>query len=118
MSDTPTQKRNKPLNNGGQFRMLSIWLLVFFVILTLLYFANSDIQQAEELTIREVIQEAGKGEESQIVPGAVIKSVPQGGPKWHEIRGLKKSDSGEEDLPFIAEGQLTEQNLEVLQQVV
>jgi cell division protease FtsH len=115
MSDIPTQKRNKPLNNGGQFRMLSIWLLVFFVIFTLLYFANSDIQQAEELTIRQVIQEAEKGDESQIVPGAVIKAVPQGGPKWHEIRGLKKSNSGE-DLPFIAEGQLTEQNLEVLQQ--
>ena len=114
MSDLPSPKRNKPLNNGSQFRMLSIWLLVFFVIFTLLYFANSDIQPPQELTIRQVIQETEKGEESRIVPGAVIKSSPQGGPKWHEIRGLLKQSSGE-DVAFVAEGQLTEQNFEILQ---
>ncbi len=114
MADTPNQKRNKPLNNGGQFRMLSIWLLVFFVIFTLLYFANSDLQQPNEMTIREVIQEAQQGEDSRIVPGAVIKAAPQGGTKWHEIRGRMETSSGE-DVPFLAEGQLTDDNLEVLQ---
>jgi cell division protease FtsH len=114
MADTPNQKRNKPLNNGGQFRMLSIWLLVFFVIFTLLYFANSDLQKPDEMTIREVIQEAEKGEDSRIVPGAVIKAAPQGGTKWHEIRGRLESSSGE-DVSFLAEGQLTDDNLEVLQ---
>lgn len=94
--------------------MLSIWLLVFFVIFTLLYFANSDLQQPADLTIREVLEEVRKGEDGRIVPGAVIKAVPQGGVKWHEVRGRLKQDSGE-NLPFVAEGQLTEQNLEVLQ---
>lgn len=114
MSEESQPKRNKPLNNGGQFRMLSIWLLVFFVIFTLLYFANSDLQQPNELTIREVIEEAQKGDESRIVPGAVLKSAPQGGMKWHEIQGRMKQSTGE-DVPFIAEGQLTDDNLEVLQ---
>jgi cell division protease FtsH len=114
MAEIPNQKRNKPLNNGGQFRMLSIWLLVFFVIFTLLYFANSDLQKPEQLTIREVLQEAQNGEESRIVPGAIIKAAPQGGSKWHEIRGRLEQTSGE-DLPFLAEGQLTDDNLEVLQ---
>jgi len=114
MAETNNQKRNKPLNNGGQFRMLSIWLLVFFVIFTLLYFANSDLQKPNELTIREVITEAQKGEESDIVPGAVIKANPQGGTKWHEIRGRMENSSGE-DIAFLAEGQLTDDNLEILQ---
>ena len=114
MAETPNQKRNKPLNNSSQFRMLSIWVLVFFVIFTLLYFANADIKKPVELTIREVITQAEKGEESEIVPGAVIKANPQGGTKWHEVHGLMKQSSGE-DLPFIAKGQLTDDSLETLQ---
>lgn len=115
MATQPDPKRNKPLNNGSQFRMLSIWLLVFFVIFTLLYFANSDLQQPDELTVREVLVEAEKGEESRIVSGAVLKASPQGGPRWHEIRGKLSQESGE-DVPFVAEGQLTEDKLEVLQE--
>ena len=115
MPENPNNKRNKPLNNGGQFRMLSIWLLVFFVIFTLLYFANTDLNQPNELTMREVIEEAGKGEDSRIVPGAVLKASPQGGTKWHEIRGRLKQQGGE-DVQFIAEGQLTDDNLEILQE--
>lgn len=114
MADSPQAKRNKPLNNGGQYRMLSIWLLVFFVIFTLLYFANSDIQQPNELTIREVIEEASQGEESRIVSGAIIKASPQGGPKWHEIRGRIEQPNGE-DVPFVAFGQLTDDSLQALQ---
>lgn len=114
MADSPQAKRNKPLNNGGQYRMLSIWLLVFFVIFTLLYFANSDIQQPNELTIREVIEEASQGEESRIVSGAIIKASPQGGPKWHEIRGRIEQPNGE-DVPFVASGQLTDDSLQALQ---
>lgn len=114
MADSPNTNRNKPLGNGGQYRMLSIWLLVFFVIFTLLYFANSDIQQPNELTIRELIEEAGKGDSSRIISGAVIKASPQGGPKWHEIRGRLEQANGE-DVPFIATGQLTDESLQALQ---
>ena len=114
MATQPDPKRNKPLNNGSQFRMLSIWLLVFFVIFTLLYFANSDLQQPNELTMREVIEQAQE-EDSDIVPGAVLKANPQGGPRWHEIRGKLEQTSGE-DVPFVAKGQLTEENLEILQE--
>jgi len=94
--------------------MLSIWLLVFFVIFTLLYFANSDLQQPNKLTMREVIEQA-QSEDSRIVPGAVLKSNPQGGPRWHEISGKLEQSNGE-DVPFVAKGQLTEENLEILQQ--
>ena len=95
--------------------MLSIWLLVFFVIFAILFISNSDLQQAEDLTIRQVLQEAEKGNETRIVPGAVIKSAPHGGNKWHEIRGRIKQPGGE-DVAFIAEGQLTEDNLQLLQE--
>jgi cell division protease FtsH len=115
MPESPQPKRNKPLNNGSQFRMLSIWLLVFFVIFTLLYFANSDLQKPQELTIRDVITEAARGEEGRIVPGAVIKAAPQGGSKWHEIRG-RLSQRGGDDVAFLARGQLTDDNLQVLQE--
>ena len=115
MSDNSSSKRNKPLNNSGQFRMLSIWLLVFFVIFTVLYYASNQQQQSISLTIQEVINEVESGERSTILSGAVIKAVPQGGPKWHEISGKKKQPSGEAVL-FIARGQLTEENLQLLQQ--
>lgn len=114
MADSSQDKRNKPLNSGGQFRMLSIWLLVFFVIFTLLYFANSDMQQPERLSIRDVITEAQAGESGRILPGAVLKAKPQGGSRWHEVRGRLRSSSGE-DFSFVAEGQITEESLLILQ---
>jgi cell division protease FtsH len=114
MADNPNIKRNKPLNSGNQFRMLSIWVLVFFAIFTVLYIAQRDMPDTKTMTIREVLVEAGKGEESRIAKGAVIKPAPQGGQKWHEIRGKIREDNGE-DVAFIAEGQLTDANLEILQ---
>lgn len=116
MSNDSNNQRNKPLSNGGsQYRMLSIWLLVFFVIFSLLYFANNDMTQPKELTMHELIEEAKKDpQENHIVGQATLKAKPQGGPKWHEVRGKWEMDKGE-TVPFIAEGQLTEDNLEVLQ---
>ncbi len=114
MSDNSTQKRNKPLNNGGQFRMLSIWLLVFFVIFTLLYYASNQQQQSVSLTIQQVIEEVESGEDCTILKDSVIKAVPQGGPLWHEISGKQQQPSGEA-MAFVAKGQLTEDNLQVLQ---
>jgi cell division protease FtsH len=66
------------------------------------------------MTIRQVLNEASKGEESRIIRGAVIKADPTGGTKWHVIRGRLKQPGGE-DLVFIAKGQLTEDNIEILQ---
>ncbi len=114
MADNPNNKRNKPLNNGNQFRMLSIWVLVFFAIFTVLYIAQRDMPETKTLTIREVLVEAEKGEETRIAKGVVIKPAPQGGLKWHEIRGKIREDNGE-DVAFVAKGQLTDANLEILQ---
>jgi len=114
MSDNSSNKRNKPLNNSGQFRMLSIWLLVFFVIFTVLYYASNQQQQPLRLTIQQVIDEVESGENNTIMEGAVIKPVPQNAPLWHEISGKKRQPSGEAVI-FIAEGQVTEQNLQLLQ---
>ncbi|MCC5833599.1 MAG: ATP-dependent zinc metalloprotease FtsH [Opitutales bacterium] len=114
MAEPPSDNRNKPLKSGGQYRMLSIWLLVFFVIFSLLYFANSDPRQPEQLTMREVVEEAKLGSDGRILPNAVLKLKPQGGQRWHEVRGELHSSSGE-NIPFKAEGQLTEANLEILQ---
>ena len=115
MSDNSSSNRNKPLNNSGQFRMLSIWLLVFFVIFTVLYYASNQQQQSISLTIHEVIEEVSSNENNTILSGAVIKAVPQGGPLWHEITGQKRQPSGEAVL-FLAKGQLTQENLQLLQQ--
>lgn len=115
MADTNSENRNKPLKSGGQYRMLSIWMLVFFVIFSLLYFANQDLQQPRELTMREVVEEAREGQSSRILPGASLKLKPQGGQRWHEVKGQLRDSSGE-DIPFVAEGQLTENHLEILQE--
>ena len=115
MADTNSDNRNKPLKNGGQYRMLSIWMLVFFVIFSLLYFANQDLQQPQQLTMRDVVEEARQGHDSRIIPGASLKLKPQGGQRWHEVKGQLRNGSGE-DIPFVAEGQLTENHLEILQE--
>jgi cell division protease FtsH len=115
MSEDGQQQRNKPLQGGSQYRMLSIWLLVFFVIFSLLWFANKDIQQqTEEWTIRDVVQEAARGADSRLEGTGTLKASPQGGPKWHEVTG-KFRQSTNEVIAFRAKGQLTESNLEVLQ---
>jgi cell division protease FtsH len=113
MSSTPTENRNQPLRNNGQYRLLSVWLLAFFVIFALLYFANTDVAKHETLTIRDVVAEAARGAEGRVLSGATLKSKPQGGLRWHEIRG--RVTRGSEDVPFVAEGQLTEENLQALQ---
>jgi len=114
MSDDSKDTRNKPLRGGSQFKMLTIWLLIFCAIFSLLYFANGNMQQApERLSVSEVVSLAGQ-ENSPIKPGATLKASPQGGPRWHEIRGMIERDGRE--VPFIAKGQITEPSLEALQQ--
>jgi cell division protease FtsH len=114
MSETSNENRNKPLRDGGQYRMLSIWLLAFFVLFSLLYYASGEVPKPLELTMREVVEEAQLGAESHIVKGAVLKVSPKIAQKWHEIQGKIRRDG--EDLAFVARGQLTDANLEVLQQ--
>jgi len=111
--DNPNSSRNRPLSNNGQYRMLSIWLIAFFVIFSVLWFANNTQPQPKELKISEVVA-AAQNEDSQIVEGAVLKAEPSGGPRWHQIRGLWKS-TNKEEIPFVAKGQITEENLEILQ---
>lgn len=103
MSDSQPQNRNKPLKGNPQMRMLTIWLVVFFAIFAVLFLTNNNSQQTTELTINEVVEYARHGKDSVIVPGAVLKSVPQGGPNWHEIRGQLRGSSGD-NKQFLAKG--------------
>ncbi len=109
-----SSSKNQPLRGGGQYRMLSIWLLVFFVIFALLYYAQKDVQQPETLTISQVLMEAEAGEAGRIEPGAVMKENPQGGRNWYEITGDLRV--GDETRPFKARGKLTDSTIETLQQ--
>lgn len=115
MSETQQPNRNQPLKGNPQMRMLTIWLLVFFAIFAILFYTNSNNQQTTNLTIHEVVEYARQGKEGIIVPGAVLKAQPQGGPNWHEIRGQLRG-SGGDNVPFLATGQVTESSLDVLQQ--
>ncbi len=105
--------KNRPLRGGGQYRMLSIWLLVFFVIFALLYYAQQDVQQPERLTISEVLAEARQGEEGRILPGAMMKETPQGGRNWYEISGEIRV--GDDTRVFRTQGKLTDSTIETLQ---
>ena len=95
-------------------KMMSIWMIVFFAMIALLYFAQSHMTgQTQELTMHQVLEEVHKGADSRIIEG-VLQPTPQGGMRWHEVRGTLKDPNGEPQ-PFYAQGQLTEDSLAVLQ---
>ncbi|MCD8481792.1 MAG: hypothetical protein LR015_03420 [Verrucomicrobia bacterium] len=60
-------------------------------------------QQAASLTIREVVEYAQLGKEGPIVPGATLKASPQGGMKWHEIKGQMRVNGGD-SRPLLRKG--------------
>lgn len=98
MSENNPENRNQPLRPNGNFKLWSVWLLIFVAIFSLLYFANGKQQAPRSLSIREVVLLAEQGETGPIQPGAVLKASPQGGPKWHEIRGTLKE--GDQEVPL------------------
>ena len=67
--------------------MLSIWLLVFFVIFTVLYYASNQQPQTKSLSIQQVIEQVESDENNAIMDGAVNKPIPKFDPLWHEISG-------------------------------
>jgi cell division protease FtsH len=95
--------------------MLTIWALVFFAMISLLFLAKKNGTTPEELTIAELVQLA-KGNEvnGHTLVKATMQNNMKGGLLWHEIKGELESSNGDA-VAFISRGQITESNLEVLQ---
>jgi len=124
MAETPDKpSRNQPLNNqSGPYKMLLIWALVIVLMVSLLILSNENFQQGPaEKTINEIVAEAAKvidddpETETKLLAGNVLKPAPRGGRLWHEVTGRIKQSNGEE-VKFIAQGQITEENLAILQE--
>ena len=107
--------RNQPLNNqNGQYKMIMIWALVITVMVMLVVLSREEFPQGpEELTITEVVELVQQAD-TNLLAGALLKPRPQGGRLWHEISGKLQQPSGEA-IPFVAQGQITEENLAILQ---
>lgn len=115
MSEDTSQNRNKPLRNNSQTKMLTIWALVFFAMISLLFLAKNNGAAPETLTISELV-ELAKGETSdgRTLVKATMQNNMKGGLLWHEVKGELVESSGETVL-FVTRGQITESNLEILQ---
>jgi|TARA_B110000037_G_scaffold29139_1_gene34805 cell division protease FtsH len=115
MSEDDSQNRNKPLRNNSQTKMLTIWALVFFAMISLLFLAKNDGTTPETLTISQLVVLAqGDAIDGKTIVSATMQNNMKGGLLWHEVKG-ELVDLADERTPFVARGQLTESNLEVLQ---
>lgn len=116
MSEDNSQNRNKPLRNNSQTKMLTIWALVFFAMISLLFLAKNEGSTPETLTISELVELAqGNSIDGKTIVSATLQNNMKGGLLWHEVEGDLVDGAGE-NASFVARGQLTESNLEVLQE--
>ncbi|MDP0498926.1 MAG: ATP-dependent zinc metalloprotease FtsH [Verrucomicrobiota bacterium JB022] len=113
MPENPNNQRNKPLRGGGQFKMLTIWMMVIGLIVILLYTTSQQkYVETKTLTINQVVEAARQ--ESSPVKSGVLRPEPSNGYMWHEITGTWE-EAGQDPQQFRATGQLTENNLAALQ---
>ncbi len=109
--------RNRPLRGGPdkfQPKVLLIWAAILFGMISLFMFTDPAKPRAQEWTISKVITAANDGQ----VQEGLLKPQPAKGPDWTEIRGKLVEGSPlalESEPHFIAEGRLTDDNLERLQ---
>lgn len=114
MSEEPQDKnRNKPLSGGSSYKTFIVWGLVIFSMIAMLYMMeNGAYQNTAKLSIHNVITDV-QSDSPSIIKG-VLKPSPQGGRNWHEISGTMRTANGSEQT-FVASGQLTDDNLDILQ---
>lgn len=115
MSENSNSSRNKPLKNGNpdrfQPKVLTIWLVIIGLIITLWFFNDPQQRPTREWTISEVIRAAEEG----LIGEGTIKSDPSGGDNWTVIGGNIREGQASDEPTFLARGRLTDENLERLQ---
>lgn len=112
--DSPN--RNKPLRGGNQTKMLTIWALVIFAMVSLLIFMQNQEVRIEQLTIAEVLEVAqGNTVRGYSLKNATLQPDNQVGLYWNEIEGFLVGSDGNE-VAFRASGQITESDVQKLQQ--
>ena len=115
MSEESSPNRNKPLKGGNQTKMLTIWALVFFALVSLLILVENKDGKLEELTIAEVLEIAqNKPVRGYELKEAFLQPDNQTGFFWNEVHGTLTKDG--QDVPFHASGQITEDSIAALQQ--
>ena len=116
MSEKSKPDKNKPLRNENperfQPKVLLIWLVIFTTIIGLWLINSPTRKPVREWNISEVIKAAEEGR----VEKGTIKSDPTGGANWTKIRAVLKESLDGEETVLVAQGRLTDENLQRLQE--
>ncbi len=116
MSTDPKRNKNKPLRNGNperfQPKVLLIWLVIFTTIIGLWLINSPTRKPAQEWNISDVIKAAEDGR----VQKGTIKLDPTGGANWTRIQAVLKESLDGEETVLVAQGRLTDENLQRLQE--
>ncbi len=118
MPSNPTNGRNRPLRGGAPDRfpkVMLVWAAIILALVALVIFTDNKAPKVAEWTISRVVQAAETG---QVAEGVIQPNPGKGGMDWSEISGTLKSDSklvvgGASH--FVANGRLTDENLQRLQ---
>jgi len=118
MSDNSPKKKQGPLNrlppDKFQPKVVLIWLAIIAAVLALFYLPGSRMTPPANLKIHQVVALA----ESDSIREGVIRPDPSGGRDWTKITGKLRQEievpGGKTDA-FVAEGRLTDANMERLQ---
>ncbi len=118
MPSNPINGRNRPLRGGTPDRfpkVMLVWAAIILALVALVVFTDNKAPKVVEWTISRVVQAAETG---QVADGVIQPNPGKGGLDWSEISGTLKPDSklivgGASH--FVANGRLTDENLQRLQ---
>jgi len=121
MTDNDPKKKRRPLKSlppdKFQPKVILIWLAIGVALLALFYIPTKQKSGPASLKVQEVIELA----EKDMIKAGIIRPDPSVGPGWNVITGDFKepmeSPNGK-TTTFIAEGRVTDSNMERLQKAL
>ena len=121
MTDNDPKKKRRPLKSlppdKFQPKVILIWLAIGVALLALFYIPTKQKSGPASLKVQEVIEFA----EKDMIKAGIIRPDPSVGPGWNVITGDFKepmeSPNGK-TTTFIAEGRVTDSNMERLQKAL
>jgi len=121
MTDNDPKKKRRPLKSlppdKFQPKVILIWLAIGVALLALFYIPTKQKSGPATLKVQEVIEFA----EKDMIKAGIIRPDPSVGPGWNVITGDFKepmeSPNGK-TTTFIAEGRVTDSNMERLQKAL
>ena len=120
MSDNEDNKKRRPLKNlppdGFPLKTGLIWMAAIGIIVAVIWYNPPKTAQPATLNIQRVVELADQGK----VANGTIRSDATGGRDWTALTGetneaILPSPTGGATKAFVANGRLTDSNLELLQ---